>query len=325
MLNDALAALLGGNMPGFQGLQVEQDMPQGGVGEDIVASSRQPLEHKGMFGLSGTPRNILGLLGDAFLVQAGKDPLYQGVRQAERYGDAMLNFEDDEVGSIAKARAVDPKRAGEDWKQYQDNTIANLKEAREAAKMGFDIANATEKQAWDRYKHQGEVLDRASRIFHGPAVDAESYPHIKKLYEQYLSEQGVSSPVSLPDTYDANAVQRAISQGLSIEDAAQLKGNEAYRDGQLANARVGNVIRAANTAVSAANTGVSAARVAADVAEIPSKVQDRLTPTKRGSVSVPARAGGPPDASKYPPTAGRVLRGKNGKEWRGDGKRWLPN
>lgn len=78
--------------------------------------------HKGMFGMKGTLRDVLGTLGDAFLVQGGKNPIYRPQRQQERLSDAAAGFTQDPLGAAERLSAVpgglDP--AQEMQKQYEN-------------------------------------------------------------------------------------------------------------------------------------------------------------------------------------------------------------
>lgn len=47
------------------------------------------VQHKGLFGMKGTLRDVLGILGDAFLVQGGRNQIYAPGRSREMAGDAM--------------------------------------------------------------------------------------------------------------------------------------------------------------------------------------------------------------------------------------------
>ena len=87
------------NMEGFQ----NPDNP-GGAMQGVVPKAEGP---KGMFGIKGTGRDILGLLGDAFLVQGGGDPIYQQSRRQEQLGEAYQDFTKDPMGAIAKIGAID--------------------------------------------------------------------------------------------------------------------------------------------------------------------------------------------------------------------------
>lgn len=102
----------------------------GGVAQQIAAP-----EHKGMFGVKGTFRDILGGLGDAFLASAGQGPMYSKVRANEKLGDAMQGSP---FGSDQMLMAVaqhDPNMAMEMYKQQQ---LGNYRNA-----MMTDRTNAT--------------------------------------------------------------------------------------------------------------------------------------------------------------------------------------
>ena len=58
--------------------------------QDSVDFSRG--ERKGMFGVKGTLRDILGTVGDAFLVQSGNNAVYGPQRDREKMGDALTGF-----------------------------------------------------------------------------------------------------------------------------------------------------------------------------------------------------------------------------------------
>jgi hypothetical protein len=64
------------------------------LNDDRIAPSeeelREILPRRGMFGVKGTLRDILGTLGDAFLVQSGNKEIYAPQRERERMGDAMF-------------------------------------------------------------------------------------------------------------------------------------------------------------------------------------------------------------------------------------------
>ena len=103
--------------------------PQEIVGEDIVVESPpKPVaappaaappeqdkswqrQHKGMFGVKGTFRDILGLMGDAFLVQSGNKPVYAPQRKLERMQDAMDLYLRNPTDGIAAMATVDPDAA----------------------------------------------------------------------------------------------------------------------------------------------------------------------------------------------------------------------
>lgn len=59
-----------------------------------------PFDHKGRFGTRGTLRDILGTVGDAFLIQSGNKPMYAPRRAQEQQADAMRGFADNPLKAV---------------------------------------------------------------------------------------------------------------------------------------------------------------------------------------------------------------------------------
>lgn len=126
-------------------------------------------EHKGMFGVKGTLRDILGTVGDAFLLQSGNNPIYSPQRQRERLSDSLIGFgTGKERDAIARVMAVDPAAGQALYKDWQARNLDNatLDVRREAAQsdaadkqtqlrlkfgntFGPLLAGATDKASWD--------------------------------------------------------------------------------------------------------------------------------------------------------------------------------
>lgn len=129
--------------------------------DEAAYSASQAPERKGRFGVRGTLRDILGTVGDAFLVQAGKDPLYYNRRQQERQGDAMAGFT--QGGESAQA-AMERLAAGGFGKEaqtlYDSVQSSQLKDA-QLKSLQLD------RQDKQNDRRQGNILDlsnRAARI-----------------------------------------------------------------------------------------------------------------------------------------------------------------
>lgn len=77
----------------------DQIQPRYVLNDDRIAPRPEELDEivprKGMFGVKGTLRDVLGTLGDAFLVQSGRDTVYRPQRLREQMGDAMFGASDD--------------------------------------------------------------------------------------------------------------------------------------------------------------------------------------------------------------------------------------
>lgn len=83
-------------------------------------------DRRGVFGTKGTLRDILGTIGDAFLVGGGGERMYYPMRQQEKWADAMAGFSqggEAERSAIERAMRIDPERTTEFLKQQQMNQV----------------------------------------------------------------------------------------------------------------------------------------------------------------------------------------------------------
>lgn len=88
---------------------------------DALKNGEAAAEHKGMFGTKGTLRDILGLVGDAFLLQSGNKPIYAPGRQQEKEGDALAGFTQNPQAAVERLSGVNPAGAIGLQNQTQDN------------------------------------------------------------------------------------------------------------------------------------------------------------------------------------------------------------
>lgn len=118
-----------------------------------LESGREASDHRGMFGTKGTLRDILGLVGDAFLIQSGNDPIYKPRRDQERLSDAMAGFTeggDAALAAIERVAGVNPAAAQAMQEQYQMNqyrTGQNTTAALRAQTGASDLNRKTLEQA----------------------------------------------------------------------------------------------------------------------------------------------------------------------------------
>lgn len=74
--------------------------------EEAATSMDEAPDRKGMFGVKGTLRDILGTLGDAFLVGSGRDAVYRPGREQEKAADAMTGFTNSPEAAMAAAERL---------------------------------------------------------------------------------------------------------------------------------------------------------------------------------------------------------------------------
>ncbi len=115
---------------------------------------KEILPRKGMFGVKGTLRDILGTLGDAFLVQGGGDALYAATREKEKMGDAMFGASEEPLQAAERLAALGYTKEAQDiiaeaqQNEYRQGQLSSLNESRkdQAANRAFD----NKEQAWNR-------------------------------------------------------------------------------------------------------------------------------------------------------------------------------
>jgi len=95
--------------------------------EAAEARSGSP-QRSGKFGVKGTFRDILGLLGDAFLVQSGNKSVYDVRRQEEDMADAMSGFSQNPMAAAERLAAM-PGGAEMAQKLYDDQQTNALRQA----------------------------------------------------------------------------------------------------------------------------------------------------------------------------------------------------
>lgn len=129
-------------MPDYEEAPAREHIdPRYVLNDDRIAPQREELEEilprRGMFGVKGTLRDVLGTLGDAFLVQSGNKAVYQPQRQRERAGDAMFGAAQDPYQAAERLAAMGEVEAAQELLQqaqqaeYQNSSIASIEGSRQ--------------------------------------------------------------------------------------------------------------------------------------------------------------------------------------------------
>lgn len=138
--------------------------PQGEAPEQDAGSVMAPHQFRGMFGLHGGLRNILGTLGDAFLVQQGAHPVYAPRLQQEREANAMQHLQDNPMAAVQALSLANPEAAREMYHNViRDNAYAADQRSQEVTR-----AQTTEDRA------------RAAFSALGGAANARTWPAIRQ-------------------------------------------------------------------------------------------------------------------------------------------------
>lgn len=80
-------------------------------------------ERKGMFGVKGTLRDVLGLFGDTYLTANGHAPIYKPQREAEANQDALSGFTEQPQQALERLASQDEPAAQKMYQGMQLNTI----------------------------------------------------------------------------------------------------------------------------------------------------------------------------------------------------------
>lgn len=170
--------------------------------EDSVPSWKtdEIIPRKGMFGVKGTLRDVLGAIGDSFLVQSGNKPIYGPRRQQEKVADALYGYgKSDEASRQAAERVL-----------IQD------------PEMGYKIFEDLERQKIDRARYEASALAQSSLIQDRGYKMAGSLANVLDSPEVYTRGKAQLQRMKdtfgldfdIPEEYDADALARIYNRGI---------------------------------------------------------------------------------------------------------------
>lgn len=176
-------------------------------GEELTSNGMIPYEHKGLFGVKGTLRDILGVFGDA-ITGNGR---YAQVRRQETMSDALRGFNDDPQNSVEELiRRGFPAEAIKLRDDLENREIQRLRYQNDAENS--KVLADSRRASMARY-----VIDRASRFINN-ATDAQ-FQRALPAIQQELLKYGL--------TYEAESLA-----GLTPEDR-KVWGIDPYKSNRL--------------------------------------------------------------------------------------------
>jgi len=293
--------------PGLDALipQTPAPLPEEPV-NDIQVQSPQTV-HKGMFGIKGTFRDILGTLGDAL---SGSD-IYRGKRREEKYSDALgEDFLDNPQNALDRLQQAGfGKEAVELSKQIRSNELLKSRYAQEAAYRKAQMAEKGQ-----------NIIGKYMSVFNDDASYQQALPRLKAAAEKY----GVDTD-SLPSVY-GEAVKNwgldpyrknRLEDFDEAEDLREVNVNDQIRDRQ---SRLAETTRNNNLRASTSRSN-NAARIAA--ADRRAEITDKRV---RGSAGYTGKGGRrpPPGSASDSIPKGTVQRNKKtGATRTWDGSKWV--
>lgn len=200
-------------------------LPKNASAEDLqraMALGNAP-ERKGMFGIKGTLRDVLGLVGDAFLVQSGNNPIYRTTREKERVSDALIGMgPGKERDAIARAMDINPDLGVQLYKDWQSRMG-------DEARLDVQRDKLTSDAASDRLA----AIEKGSRLF-GQFAGALSQnpklaPRLIPILEKIKTEYNLGDEFAIPGEADADLAEAYRYGGTP----AQQQLTSEYRDRSL--------------------------------------------------------------------------------------------
>lgn len=168
---------------------------------------KELIPRKGLFGVKGTLRDVLGVVGDAFLVQGGGKPVYQPRRDQERKGDALYGYQDDPEGAIDRLAA-----AG-----YTDEAILLADQYAKRQKEQATIDSTNTKNTRDNFKEAVRIFGQ----YAGGATE-KNYARIKPILEIIKTQGGLPDEFVVPEEYDPELLGGYMRGSMSTQGQANV-------------------------------------------------------------------------------------------------------
>lgn len=190
--------------------------------EDIGAKALEKFQHKGLFGVKGTLRDILGILGDGLTGRM----TYSTARRGEKYGDILAGgYQNNEEENFVNNPLLTIQRLGEEGfgqeaaslyqdyvKNEQAKQAAAINEARLARQENRDDVMAAEGEV----RRQKGIQDIAARTY-GGIQDEATLAQFNERFRPILEKNGLGH-IPLPknlreakvwgiDTYRSNVLE----------------------------------------------------------------------------------------------------------------------
>lgn len=130
-------------------------------------------DRHGMFGVRGTLRDVLGLVGDAFLVQSKNDPIYGPARDRERMADIQTGYTASPEAGMAAVERLNAAGYGKEAQTLYDTLETQRLKAAQVEELNRSRAA---KGAEDEFKLYRDASNNVARLFAHPA--AQSNPDL---------------------------------------------------------------------------------------------------------------------------------------------------
>lgn len=210
--------------------------------DQAVERGQETSERRGMFGVKGTLRDILGMVGDAFLVQGGGQAYYAPRREREKISDAWAGASDDPIAAAERVGYYDPKMGQElldnaKKGEYQEAQLESLRDSRQSLMddRAFKQYRNAREQIASLFKTPGAVVNGrinpqalaiAERIAGSAKMTLEDFLINESMTEQEV--RGFADSVIAPDKQERlDQYDRGLDQGQQNADSRRISANAA--------------------------------------------------------------------------------------------------
>lgn len=155
--------------------------------EQDIKQTEEASDRRGMFGTRGTLRDILGVLGDAFLVQSGNNPMYAPTRRREQISDAQAGWTVDPVAAAERVGYYDPAMGQEILTEAQNTELRRAQqESLQASRQSLSDDRS--------FKQYERARAQIGSLFNTPGavVDGQISPQAVALAERIANSAGMS-------------------------------------------------------------------------------------------------------------------------------------
>lgn len=228
--------------------------------EEVRDASGNLPQRTGLFGIKGTLRDVLGTLGDSFLIGSGHNPIFQPQRQRERESDALIGLTEDPLAAVERLADINPQAA-----QQLFNNV--LQRQNQQAQLQSLTGNR-QSQIEDRnQKNILEVRNVAARMLSAAGNDPAKMAYATKEIGRLAGRLGLTSE-DLGITEDLTPEQAAIfaQSDMTVQQQQQLPIREKQLELQERNTRA-NETRANRAPQPRATPNPTAASIAAPLLE----------------------------------------------------------
>lgn len=255
----------------------------------------------GSFGLNrGTLRNLLGILGDSFLVQGGKQPVYMPALQRAQLGNNAAGMDTDPAGAAARMGASGLPGSMQDamtlLQQHATDQLRQSQQDNTQAYRDSVIADrtqnhqATQAQAQARTDDRTRSLNAAILAAAAKTGDQSKYAAARQAALARIGPNSEIRPEEYPESlgdfnsgYGLNANQYAHEQtsNASIDEraTAAAASNSAKIRGQ--NMTAGNASAGRAAAAARQQTAIAAKGAGKSTLNIPGLTKPPTTPTSQ--------------------------------------------